>query len=99
MDRQGFFGKLIPFCTCILINIGLILTFFFKFVIKCKNQKYHTVGTFPISNRKIVERGKIDIPNIQILIAHFSYNSVIHAKIIIADTIIQDAVLCCIRSG
>jgi len=26
------------------------------------NKKYHTVITFPQSNRKIVERGKIDTP-------------------------------------
>ena len=29
-------------------------------------QKYHTVGTIPKSNRKIVERGKIDTFNTQI---------------------------------
>ena len=29
-------------------------------------EKYHTVGTGPKSNRKIVERGKIDNPNTQI---------------------------------
>jgi hypothetical protein len=28
-----------------------------------KNEKYHTVRTVSKSNRKIVERGKIDIPN------------------------------------
>jgi hypothetical protein len=27
-----------------------------------KNIKYHTVATFPESNRKIIERGKICIP-------------------------------------
>ena len=27
---------------------------------KIKNRKYHTVSTFPKSNTKIVERGKID---------------------------------------
>jgi hypothetical protein len=27
-----------------------------------KNKKYHIVGTVPKSDRKIVERGKIDIP-------------------------------------
>ena len=32
-----------------------------------KNEKYHTVRTFSKSNRKIVERGKIDTPNTQIL--------------------------------
>jgi hypothetical protein len=30
-----------------------------------KNKNYHTVGTFQKSNRKIVERGKIDAPNTQ----------------------------------
>ena len=29
-------------------------------------QKYHTVGTVPESNIKIVERGTIDTPNSQI---------------------------------
>ena len=29
-----------------------------------KNKKYHTVGTIPKYNRKIVERGKIDTLNI-----------------------------------
>ena len=29
-------------------------------------QKYHSVGTFPKSNSKIVERCKIDTPNTQI---------------------------------
>ena len=29
-------------------------------------KKYHTVRTFPKSSIKIVERGKIDIPNTQI---------------------------------
>jgi hypothetical protein len=28
-----------------------------------KNKKYHTVGTIPKYNRKIVERGKIDTLN------------------------------------
>jgi len=31
-----------------------------------KNKKYHTVGTFPKINRKIVEGGEIDITNTQI---------------------------------
>ena len=31
-----------------------------------KNKKYHTCGTVPISNRKIVERGQNDTPNPQI---------------------------------
>ena len=33
---------------------------------KEKSKNYHTVGTFPKSNRKIVERGKFDTPNTQI---------------------------------
>jgi len=37
------------------------------YVLKCKKkQKYHMVGTVPKSNRKIVQRDKIDIPNTQI---------------------------------
>jgi hypothetical protein len=32
---------------------------------KMKNKKYHTVETIPKLNIKIVERGKIDTPNIQ----------------------------------
>jgi len=28
-----------------------------------KNKQYHTVGTVPKANRKIIERGKIDTPN------------------------------------
>jgi hypothetical protein len=31
-----------------------------------KKKKYHTVGKIPKSNFKIVERGKIDTPNLQI---------------------------------
>jgi hypothetical protein len=31
-----------------------------------KNRKYHAVGTVPKSNIKIIERGKIDMPNTQI---------------------------------
>jgi len=33
---------------------------------KMKNKIYHTVGTIPTSNIKIVERGTIDTPNTQI---------------------------------
>jgi hypothetical protein len=33
---------------------------------KMKNKKWHTVGTVPISNRNIAERGKINPPNTQI---------------------------------
>ncbi len=31
-----------------------------------KNKKHHTVGTFPESNRNIVDIGKGDTPNVQI---------------------------------
>ena len=34
--------------------------------LKRKAKKYHAVGTVPNSNRKILESGKIDIPNTQI---------------------------------
>ena len=30
-----------------------------------KKKKYHIVGTVPKSNRKILERGKIDMPKAQ----------------------------------
>jgi hypothetical protein len=33
-----------------------------------EKQKYHTVGTYPKSSRKIVERGKIDIPSTHMLL-------------------------------
>ena len=36
------------------------------------NKIYHTVRTFPKSNRKIVERGKIDTSNTQIQTAYYS---------------------------
>jgi hypothetical protein len=32
-----------------------------------KNGKYHAIGTVPKSNIKIVERGKIDMPNTRLL--------------------------------
>jgi cell division protein FtsL len=31
-------------------------------IIKWRNKKYPTVGTIPKSNKKIVERGKMDTP-------------------------------------
>ena len=34
--------------------------------IKMENKKYHTVGTIPKSNIKIVERGNIDTSNTKI---------------------------------
>ena len=39
----------------------------FGIIYKMKNKKYHTVGTFPKSNRKILEMGKIDTLNTHIL--------------------------------
>jgi len=38
----------------------MILILLFTVSNKMKKKKYHTVGTIPKSNRKIVERGKID---------------------------------------
>ena len=38
-----------------------------------KNKKYHTVGTIPQSNIKIVERAKIDTSNTQIHDSSFSW--------------------------
>jgi hypothetical protein len=32
----------------------------YYYILKNKNKKYHTVGTILNSNRKIIERGKID---------------------------------------
>ena len=36
-----------------------------------KSQKYHIVGTAPKSNRKIVERGNVDINTCKYLTADF----------------------------
>ena len=36
------------------------------YLIKMKNKNYHTVGTVPTFNSKIVEKGQIDTPNTQI---------------------------------
>ena len=36
-----------------------------------KNEKYHTVGTVPKTNRKIIERGKIDIVSHKNMTAYF----------------------------
>jgi len=38
-----------------------------------KNKEYHTVGTIPKSNIKVVERSKIGTPNIQIYDHPFSW--------------------------
>ena len=35
--------------------------------IELKTKKYHTVGTIPKSDIKIVERGKMDTPNTQMV--------------------------------
>ena len=42
-----------------LINYKILMN-------KMKNKEYHTVETIPKLNIKIVERGKIDTPSIQI---------------------------------
>ena len=39
-----------------ILNIFYVMSYLIKF----KTKKYHTVGTVPISNRKIVERDKSD---------------------------------------
>jgi hypothetical protein len=43
-----------------MLSTRLRRIFYSKYSIKMKNKKYHTVGTIPISNINIVERGKID---------------------------------------
>jgi hypothetical protein len=40
---------------------------------KIKNKKYHTVGTVPKSNKKIVERGKIDTFSTQIHVRSLTF--------------------------
>lgn len=35
------------------------------YIVLMKDKKHHTVGKVPKSNRKILERGKIDTPNTQ----------------------------------
>ena len=47
--------------------------FHHKNINEIKNKNNHTDGTFPISNRKINDGGKIDIPNIQIHIHSLSW--------------------------
>ena len=46
-----------------------------------KSKKYHTVGTFPKSNRKIVERGKIDTTNTHVHDRSVSWISTYISKI------------------
>ena len=43
-----------------MLSTRLRRIFYSKYSIKMKNKTYHTVGTIPISNINIVERGKID---------------------------------------
>jgi hypothetical protein len=45
-----------------------------------KNKIYHTVGTFPKTKRKIVDRGKIDTPNTQIHDRSLSCLGTIHTS-------------------
>ena len=40
---------------------------------KMKNKKYCTVGTVPKADRKIVDRGKINIPNTHMHVCSLSY--------------------------
>jgi len=42
-------------------------------LIKWKTKIYHTVGTIPKSNIKVVERGNLDTPNIQTHDRSFSW--------------------------
>jgi hypothetical protein len=46
---------------------------FILYIIKKKKKKFHTVGTVPESNRKIVERCKIDTHNTQELHRRLSW--------------------------
>ena len=51
------------FCyLCEFVDLGYmpIIQNAFVYLKKMKNIKYHSVGTISTSNRKIVERGKID---------------------------------------
>ena len=48
----------------VLLNEKKRKVFEIIFVAYMKNKKYHFVGTVPKSDRKIVERGKIEIPKI-----------------------------------
>jgi hypothetical protein len=65
-NRYSFY----EFCTTIYAPIHMILKnehrSFVILWIKWKTNKYHTVGTIPKSNIKIVKRSKIDITNRQI---------------------------------
>ena len=51
----------------------VIIKSYYSLIIYVKIKQDYTVGTVPNSNRKIVERGKIDTPNTQIvyMTAHF----------------------------
>ena len=55
-----------------------------------KNKKrYHAVGTVPKSNRKMVQRCKIDTPNTQIharLVQGFQYKVVVFMKLLMDTT-------------
>ena len=51
--------------------------------IRMKYKKYHTVGTIPKSNTKIVEKDKIDTPNTQTRdrsLWYISYSIMKHEK-------------------
>ena len=62
-DELRFFGRVSNSCCTTGTRRNLILN---NMHTEMKNKKYHTVGTVQKSNRKIVERGKIDINNIHL---------------------------------
>ena len=67
-----------------------------------KKKKYHTVGTVQKSNRKILERGIIDIPNTQIHDRSLSWLGTVRGKRITVCTeiaIILGMVRFTIRGG
>jgi hypothetical protein len=43
--------------------ICMLLFYSYMYKIKWKNNKYHIIGTVPKSDRKIVDRGKINTPD------------------------------------
>jgi hypothetical protein len=45
------------------IHIQLTEDFRFRYIIKIKTEKYHSVGIFPKSNKEVVESGKINTSN------------------------------------
>jgi hypothetical protein len=62
-DELRFFGRVSNSCCTSGTRRNLILN---NMHTEMKNKKYHTVGTVQKSNRKIVERCKINITNIHL---------------------------------